>query len=425
MSCCSEPGEILVVPRTGGFEATRETVQRESPGPLPWDVVSSWEDILKASLEGGESTDPFDRKAELRSAPFVVNVPEEVVEETLARLRHDDRIVTATRNWRVSLEGRGATAAEIAAFLREAAVRPAPEPVAGGRPVRVGIVDSGVAPGAVAPGVLHPVQVDVSGIGSSLRTAPEDPDGHGSTIAGIVNHLYPGAKITSIRAFVRGGALLSDIVYAILLGRLLSDPVDIFNLSFSVTASYEVCPACGEAAFPVDERPAMHLLFEHLRMELSDRPILIAAAGNSGGRVATPADLLGVIAVGSTGDSPRDSPSPEPSYAKVPEYFVLADGGSKAEPVGTTGGRHSGARFGTSYATAVVTGLLSGLLANGAAYDIPDTRGEVRWGLANANLRKSASRDFPGYDSDVHGLGVLRALAGPDAGGAATGSLEW
>ncbi len=414
MTCCSGSGEILVVPQEGG---PRKTEREEVEAPGPRGVISSWEEFFGFASEDDANGEMRERMHRLRSRPYVAFVPEESVEEELERLREDPRIAAATRNWRVSLAspvtdlqgGASVDLAEIAHFLTDNGLLGEwdhlPQP---GRPVRVGILDSGIDRSAVCCNMLDATQIDAAALGSALRTNPYDPHGHGSVIAGIVHLLAPAARITSVRCFGRGAASLSDVVYGLLFARLLEEPIDIFNMSFSVDFSVDICPVCGYTFNTKDERTALRNLFDHLRTELDDRPIFVGAAGNEGGLVAIPAVLEGVIAVGSIGASPSSSPIPEPGYERVPADFLLAPGGSKTRPVATPRGLHAKVgSFGTSFATAVVSGVLAAMLGNPGAHGIPTGRDEARREASLDALGRLARTNFVGYESAKYGMGVV------------------
>ena len=410
MSCCGNGGEILIVPGEGGPAG----VERGELGLEG--VVSSWEEFFGFSSPEDADSAMRERMHDLRSRPFVAKVPEDRIEEELARLREQPNVAAATRNWRVSLDApvTGLSGAhidmfELVEFLDRVGLPNRWDPQPGEASVRVAVLDSGVDPSAVqCCDVLDPLQLDAAALGTALRTNPHDPDGHGSVVAGLIHRLAPGARITSVRCFGSGPSTLADVVYGLLFARLQDEPIDVFNLSFSVDFSVDECPACGYTYNTTDERTAMHNLFEHLRTELEDRPVFVAAAGNRGGTVAIPAALDGVIAVGSTGASSRAAPLPDPSYDQIPGDFVLAPGGSEDAPVAAPTWMHSKEGvFGTSFATAVTTGVLAAILANPDLHGIPPGRGEARRGATLRALGDIARTDFPGYSTAVHGMGVV------------------
>lgn len=399
LSCCAEPGEILVLPREGGHG---DLMERAIPG-LGGDLVSSFEALVRrAELGHG----PADRHSVRSASPFVIRVPEAEVEHRLRDLEHHPSIAAATRNWRVSLENAGFGVDSVRDFVSQHGPRmplAAPYP---SRPAHVAIIDSGVHPDAACcPGQL-PAQLDVTATTGSIRTAPHDPVGHGTVVAAIVHSIDPHAVITSIRCFDNNRSTLSDIVSGLLLGLLLPQPVDVFNLSLKVDVSVETCPSCGYETFGPSAEASMRRLLDHVRFTAAAEPLFIAAAGNDAPRVAVPAALDGVVAVGSTGASPMADPLPDPRYRAVPGLFLLAPGGSDDDPVGSTGAPLPTRWRGTSFATAVVSGAAANLVSGGW-----DVRAEPP-GLKGASLLSRLDpflwRSFPGYDGAVHGAGVLR-----------------
>jgi hypothetical protein len=363
VSCCSESGEILILPREGGYRDLSE----DPSSALTGDVISSLESQVEFGQLGGEL---FEGLSRLRSWPFVLEVPESEVEDRLLDLSHRPPVPV------------GASAAHVA------------------------VVDSGVDPSAVCCGRLSVEQLNVANVEQPIRSPPHDGDGHGSTVASIIHVIDPWASITSIRCFEQGRAALSDIINGILLGLLLLEPIDVFNLSLRIDASTEVCPNCEFAVFGPSAERAMRRVFDHLRFTAAPEPVFIAAAGNHGPRVAVPAALEGIVAVGSTGASAPADPRPEPSYRDLPPLFVVAPGGSRDDPVGWTGAMNQRQRFGTSFATAVVSGASARLVS--AGWDLRAEPPGAKGALLLSRLEPWLWRGFPGYERAVHGAGVLR-----------------
>jgi Subtilase family len=415
VSCCSNSGEILIVPRRGGPGEGMNREQLEDMPPLPQDVASSWEAFFGFSPEN-EGEEIGGRVHEMRSRPYVAAVEEDMVEEELRRLRADPRVAAATRNWRVSpalpigrVPDLDIDLARVVHFLAHSGVAEGHPDATAERQVRVAVLDSGVAPSAVCCERLDPHQIDAVALGSGIRSDPYDPTGHGSAVAAVIHRIAPQAQIVSVRCFGPNGCSLADIVYGSLFTRLLDDRVDVINMSFSVDFSVDSCPACGYVHGGVDERAALRDLFGYLRTELDTRPLLVAAAGNDGGSVAIPAALDGVVAAGSTGGSPSHEPRAAPRYEALPSDFYLAPGGTREEPVTRGRGLHQTAPFyGTSLATAVVSGRLARMLGEPAAHGIPVGRDEAVWECAMTALRQLAWQGFPGYSPATHGIGVLR-----------------
>lgn len=404
MTCCANSGEILVLPRGG--PPSRFSEETDEHGPLPGHVVSSWNELFRTSSEDVPN-DARERNHALTSWPYVALVSEDDVESELRRLRQHPGVITATRNWSVSLAspvqdlaGVSVFADNVMLFLHDVGLLDDgrwDDPV---RAVRVAVLDSGVDPRSIGGNALESLQLDTIALGSAIRTNPHDQNGHGSVVASIVNLMAPAASILSVRCFGRGPSSLSDIVYGLLMSRLIGEPVDIFNLSFSVDASTERCPACGHTHITGDDRVALRNLFDFLRTELDSQPL-----------VAVPAALDGVIAVGSVGrDSECPCPTAAPAYRHLPPDFVLAPGGTRDDPIrpGLRLGTMSTPAFhGTSFATAVVTGLLARVLANGDRHGIPVERDAARAAAVVGVLRSIASSNYVCYDPNRHGMGVI------------------
>jgi Subtilase family len=408
VTCCQEPGQILIVPPEGGYDSFLEG----APADLSYtDVVSSIDEMLDAAeRRSGPQETLFDLRAgwSRMSRPFVVQVPVEQVEQRLEALHAGTRGVTAALpNWRLSLQGAPATHDEVIAFLERSGLANLLVDGPGDRRVSVAVLDSGVEEEAVCCGSLEPVQIDTTGDPRGVRQPPSDAHGHGSTVARIIHYAFPPARIVSIRCFAGDRARLSDLVYGLLMGRLLWQSPDIFNMSFSVDAGFEVCPHCRHPLFGIDQHRALQQLFEHLRTELDDRPLLVAAAGNHHGPVAIPAALDGVLAVGSVGAGGSGRTEPDPAYDSIPADFILATGGSRDDPVSTGDGRHPRPLFGTSFSTALVAGVLASIVANGHVHGLGSARDEQHRIGALAVLREMAETAFPSYDPARHGIGLL------------------
>lgn len=401
MTCCSAPGEILIVPPAGGYERYLE----ERPANLTdADVVSS----IDALLDQESEEEPLlDLKAARKlPRPFVVRVPEDQVERRLELLQEDGR-GAAVPNWRLSLEGGSPTPDQVHEFISRSGIDRLPWPVPGRKAVRVAVLDGGVDLDAICCHALDPVEIDVTGGAGGLRRKPSDDGGHGTAVAQIIHFAQPSARIVSIRCFTGDRARLSDIIYGLLIGRLLLQPPDIYNMSFKVDAGYEVCPYCRQPLFGFRQHEALLRLFDHLRAELDDRPLLVASAGNEPGPVAIPAAIEGVLAVGSIGAGGAGGTDPTPEYTSVPDDFVLATGGTRDDPLSPGAGRHPQPMFGTSFSAALISGVLAGIVANGTCLGLGPTRDESHRLRALGVLGWLARTGFPGFDPRRHGMGVV------------------
>lgn len=410
MTCCRNPGEILVVARDRpGTGPARED-------PVATDIASTSDDLFFADEELLEPARA--RYHELTATPFVAVVPEDQVREELGRIRAREDVVAAVPNWGVRLASRLTPHAlvridqlELLAFLTQSGIVPDHfSERAETRDVRVAVVDSGVDPCVVCCDALDEQQLDTVALGGALATSPHDPVGHGSVVAGLIHLIAPTARIFPIKCFGAGPSALSDIVYGLLLSRLIDDEIDVFNLSFNVDAATQVCSGCGFQEWLADDAAALTRLFDYLGGELSTQPLFVAAAGNANGPVAAPASINGVLAVGAADMTAPDGPCAQWSYTGISDSFVMAPGGTQEHPVcrgWRLGGLRTPAFFGTSFSTAVTTGFVAQILS----HSIPTAHNEARLNATLAALRQSAWRGYPAYSSDTDGLGILQQPA--------------
>ncbi|HEY6746006.1 MAG TPA: S8/S53 family peptidase [Mycobacteriales bacterium] len=172
-------------------------------------------------------------------------------------------------------------------------------PVADPGPVRVAIVDTGVADqrrtdgwleGLAGPGSIDALFSDPTATDPLLDAA----GGHGTSVAGLVQHEAPAATLAMYAAVPPdGSALESEIACAMVTA--VQDGFDagqsvVLNLSLGTTTT--------------DNQPAVALqaavdLIEEMAAEQDRDVLIVAAAGNYGDcRPVWPAALRGVVAVG-------------------------------------------------------------------------------------------------------------------------------
>lgn len=146
-------------------------------------------------------------------------------------------------------------------------------------PVKVGIVDSGVAGETFAVAAATGFAPDAAG---GVREVPAAPDrvGHGSAVAAIIRSLAPAARFVDAQAFpIRRGA--DPALAAAGIRWCLGQRVEIVNLSFGVLDDrHELRAACAEAA---------------------GQGVLVIAAHPARGPAVFPAAYPGVLAA--TGDA--------------------------------------------------------------------------------------------------------------------------
>lgn len=176
--------------------------------------------------------------------------------------------------------------------------RPEPGP---GEPVRVAVIDTGVAERERSDGWLtglaHPDNID------PLDEVPADGyldlgAGHGTFVAGVVQQVAPGADIAVYRALDSDG-IGSKVDVACAMVRAVREGAQILNLSFGLEALDDRPPLAFEVALE---------LIDEIVEETGQEVLIIAAAGNFGRtRPCWPAAFCEVVAV--AGLTPRLAPA--------------------------------------------------------------------------------------------------------------------
>jgi subtilisin family serine protease len=255
------------------------------------------------------------------------------------------------------------------------------EPVRGARPVKVGILDTGLAPhrwleGRIRVGRDDREAVDQDGDGRlGLQT------GHGTFIAGIVLQHAPAAEITIAKVLDEDG-VTDELTIATALARLHAD-VDIVNLSLG--------------GYTVGDRPP--LSFARALQALEPEAVIVAAAGNAGlhDRPFWPAafpfpDVVAVAALDEDGKLAAFSNyGPWVDLARpgvdVLSTFPTHDGPRRADEAGDPDLYDGFARWsGTSFAAARVTGEIAAAMAasaHGVAELLATVPGDRRRALAS------------------------------------------
>lgn len=395
MPCCAEGGEIFIFP-SGGAEAE---FTADAPHELP--VLASYEPDpdLPGEQEGEHERSRLPR-------PWVAMVPEQELDGWLERLRARDDVAVACPNWRVSLEAsreggpRGVDfgpAGAVAYLEAQGIVLPSPGET---DPTHVAVIDSGIAAGAVCCDMLSAPQLDYAEPLGGIAGPPLDEYGHGSLVASLIHYLAPSARISSIRAFGHRSTTIADVVFGLLSISQLAQPVHLVNLSFSLDASVEVCEACQHVSLRSQDVPGqMQAIFDQLGASLHPCPVFVAAAG-TGALLASPASVDGVIAVDAVASrAPLASSRGKPVPGK--EEFVLAPGGTRAQPIECGTAKF----YGSSFAAAVLTGMLArdqGILRDSIRHLV-----SARWRPQRALLDRLADPQLPGYDPELHGAGLI------------------
>jgi hypothetical protein len=198
-------------------------------------------------------------------------------------------------------------------------------PVTDAGPIRVAIVDTGVTDQRRTDGWLdglaQPGNID------TLYSDPNAPDplldaagGHGTSVAGLVQHEAPAATLAMYAAIPPDGSALESqiacaMVTAVQEGFDAGQSV-VLNLSLGTTTTDNEPPVALEAA--VD-------LIEEMAAEQDRDVLIVAAAGNYGDcRPVWPAALRGVVAVGAL--TQQGIPADWSSRGTWVDCSVIADG---------------------------------------------------------------------------------------------------
>lgn len=439
---CFEPGEVLVLPKEGGTERFGGSAERMESRGEELSIISSTEDILGHYLDDMSPPESFkgilarpNWREQFEAFPFVIRVPEGQERERAALLRSDPDVSVAIPNYFVNPAASPLLVApqitnpssvpvfdqsvlkQIEAMLNIEAQAPMC-----GSGVKIAVLDTGVASAALDhPGSLYPVQfVTDTSIVMTNNPPPYDPEGHGSTVAHIINQAAPAATIFSVKCLEKGN--IGAVISAFYLAEAAFQP-DIYNLSLALGCEIDFCSSCGNALgneAAVTEAQ-LQLLFEtadRQRRRSGTPPLLIAAAGNYSRTLKMPARFPNVLAVGSY-DIVANALAPYARYRSIPaERFILAPGGlaGTGQSIGHTSSgpaRRSKPLYGTSFAAAFVSAVAARYLcatkpnAPCAAFPGIAAPTPIRDYLLEC-LANTASFPMADYSPRQHGLGMVR-----------------
>lgn len=247
--------------------------------------------------------------------------------------------------------------------------------------ITVAVIDSGVD--ASHPDLNGAVLSGVSLGDAKNKPATEDPDGHGTAMAGDIAGqgngadptvgVAPGAKILPVRIGDDGNDV--DISKGI---RWATDHgADVINISLG-----------ADAIPPVDEKQAVRYALVH-------NVVVIAAAGNTNEgstQVATPAGIAGVISVTGldrNGQVWKYSVRGKATVLCAPAVDIIAPGIGKTGYVDGTG---------TSDASAIVSGVAALVRARYPDMDAAN--------VINRLIQTSDDAGAPGHDT-AYGFGIV------------------
>lgn len=195
--------------------------------------------------------------------------------------------------------------------------RPPPGP---GEPIRVAVIDTGIAEKERSDGwltgIARPDNID------PLDALPTPPDGfldfgagHGTFVAGVVQQVAPGADVVVYRGLDSDGTG-DKVSLACAMVQAAREGAQILNLSFGLESLEDRPPAAFEVALEMIDDIA-----EETRREI----LVIAAAGNSGrARPCWPAAFCNVVAV--AGLTQRLAPAQWSSRGSWVDCSTLGEG---------------------------------------------------------------------------------------------------
>ena len=428
MSCCYEPGQVLVQPKSGGWEALSQLFRQSEIGTP--DILYSTEDILRHYRLLNRDTDSTNHLPEgFTSYPVLIRVPQGQEIDRARQYRGLPAVAVAVPNYYVkpALSGLAFTE-DLITEISEITGLGNAVPSCCGSDVNVAILDSGVDV-SVLINITSKIQQYDTDIPRDLSTGldPYDPTGHGTVVAHLILRGAPGINILPIKVMQEQGNLMGSISGLFI--AIAARAPEIINMSLSLTCDTGYCHACGSGSseFPVTFEQ-LKLLFGQVdkiyTMNNKPLPLLVAAAGNvrPGDPLTIPACFDNVLAVGACNGPPQaGQPTEYSRYGKVPEgRFLRAPGGldhperciaTLRSAPGKESGRWETKRFfGTSFAAPVVTAIAARYLCSTKANSPCGLRQGIREGreFLMDCISQSADRTLQGYDQTLHGLGLAR-----------------
>ena len=268
--------------------------------------------------------------------------------------------------------------------------------------LRVLILDSGVAPDT---GFRIHSQRNFVDTNNALNAT--DDMGHGTAVSMLVHDLAPFVEFVIFKVADATGRVSE---WDALAGLVAKSDVHAVNLSLQFGLGDRQCKTCGRES--TASRSAVFENVIHQVIERTSRPVIVAAAGNSGkSELAFPARFSQVLAIG--GITSQNELSSDSNYGDQDEagvthnnHFVMPGGetlASQAESVLTDsfGGDYRGTSFAAAFATGVVANRLRAQGLQSYQQDQFVT-----------SLRQNAdSRSLPRYtqETEKYGHGIMRA----------------
>lgn len=269
------------------------------------------------------------------------------------------------------------------------------------QPVRVLVIDSGIAPDAATAKIRIRSQHNMLD-SKNPQSAPDDV-GHGTAIAMVIADLAPHAEFTFIKVADATQRVSEWDALAALVAKTDADVVNL-SLQFGL-ADLKKCDTCGRGRESQASRSAVFENIVDQRGNSSPQSFLVAAAGNSGlPELSYPARFSNVLAIGSINSKRRLSSfsnygNQDHVGSPHTNHFVLPGGETdpahKEDVLISAGGQ---SWSGTSLATAFATGLIAHKLGHAGCQK----------STLLSILKQRADRTLTNYSPNSHGNGLMR-----------------
>lgn len=268
--------------------------------------------------------------------------------------------------------------------------------------IRVLILDSGIASDA-----KFRIHSQRSFVDPNDPSRAADDLGHGTAVSMLIHDLAPFVEFVIFKVADSTGRVSE---WDALAGLVAKSEAHAVNLSLQFGLGERKCNTCGRES--TASRSAAFENVIHQVLERAGKPVIVAAAGNSGkSELAYPARFAQTLAIGSL--TSKNELSSDSNYgghdeagASHDNHFVMPGGealSSQTESVLTDS--FGGAYRGTSFAAAFATGIVANRL--------------ITQGLKSyyrdqflTSLRQTAdSRSLPRYtqETEKYGHGIMRA----------------
>jgi subtilisin family serine protease len=267
--------------------------------------------------------------------------------------------------------------------------------------VRVLILDSGIA-----PDTGFRIRSQRNFVDPNNASNVADDLGHGTAVSMLVHDLAPFVEFVIFKVADSTGRVSE---WDALAGMVAKSDVHAVNLSLQFGLGDRKCNTCGRESMA--SRSAVFENVIHQVLQRTNKPLIVAAAGNSGkSQLAFPARFSQVLAI--SGITSKKELSSDSNYgdqdeagAKHDNHFVMPGGETLAsQPESVLTDSFGGSYQGTSFAAAFATGVVANRL-------IMQSLRLYQQGQFVTSLRQNASRSLPRYEQEMekYGHGVMQA----------------